>query len=220
MLLIVLASGCGGYAGDHPPVGGPGDFPVAGQTSAIPQEPGAVPTQAQTQTVPKEPVPSNGVSAPPTPRATAAGGQVCTLVGKLSSVSFKASAKIRSSVTSFRATLTQGALSRTAWTPADPDHTHGMPLVRGVLIANGTYTFVLGGDGNPQAALPGAWNAEAKARLLIEALGSDGRTIYQQSKTFSFTKSYPNGKACDKTPAISFLAELAAADQFGPLPTS
>jgi hypothetical protein len=130
-----------------------------------------------------------------------------------------ASKKIRSAVTSFRVTLTQGNLSRSAWTPADPAHPHGMPLVRGVLIDGaGNYNFILGPDGDVNAALAGStWLPKPKATLLIEALASNGKSIYQQSKTFTFTLRYPNGKACDKVPSLYFFTTLVAADQIAPI---
>ncbi|MET3962742.1 hypothetical protein ABIE44_002676 [Marmoricola sp. OAE513] len=216
---LVLLAGCGGYTGQRPPedepgvangqgANGNGDGPAVPNLSIPP-----VTSPASASTASKAPAsgPASG-SAKPSKAATKA-STGCGKVGKVNLIGFVATSKIRKSVQSFRVTLSQGTLSRTAWTADDLKNRHGFPVVPGVGVEGDNFTFVLGGSGNRPTALPGSWNAETKATLLIEGLAGDGRSIYQQSRTFKFKTTYPNGKACDKTPALSFGTKLTEANR-------
>lgn len=208
---LLLLGGCGGYAGTPLPAPNPLATPTpTGTGVAIPNDPGQglpVVTSA----------PGAAASTPAAPVPTSAPVPGCPAAKGIDTVTFVASTKIRQGIVSFRVTLTQGAATGSAWTPADPTNPHGMPLVRGVLIdGKGTYTFIIGGGSASAVAIPGAWRPRPKATVLIEALASDGTSIYQQSKTFSFAKVYPDGRACDRVPSLVFATTLVEADRIAP----
>lgn len=204
-----LLTGCGGYAGPLPAATTP--LPTAGPTEGGQNV--VVPTDAGIAT---PSVPSGTPTATRTVAATAT-STGCPSVAFASYVSFTASTKIRSAVNSFRVTLTQGTLSRTAWTPADPAHPHGIPVARGSgRTSNGSYIFSLGFR-DRTASLAGAWRPGVKTTILIEGLGSDGRGIYQLSQHFTFDTYLPNGKGCPPDPGLRYSTELQMADQIGPI---
>lgn len=196
----VVLTGCGGYVGPEPVDGARRPSPSASATLQIP------PVQAMVNgTAPAAPAPT---AAAPSKGSTGAVAPKCPTS---SAVGFSAPAKIRTQVISFRVTLTQGATTSSAWTPDDPKDRHGLPLVAGVVFEGDDYWFFLGGAAERDVALRGAWKAKPRATMLVEGLAGDGRALYQQSRSFDFQQSTPDGGTCK--PVLSYFTALTAEDQ-------